>query len=406
MALVVTPLYHFLIYSLREMEKPPMLRRFLSWLTNSKRPGCSCGRALSRPVTGPEMLEERSVPTALPAGFSDSVLVSDLVQPTSMDFAPDGRLFVAEKVGRLRVIDHGALQPTPFVTVPVDTHIERGLDGVVLDPNFAQNGFVYVYYTAAGPMPLNRLSRFTTDPQNPDVAAPGSEVILLDNIPSPTGRHNGGSMHFGADNMLYVGIGDGGRSGRAQRLGSLSGKVLRLDVDHSPNLIPATNPFVHRRGARPEIWALGFRNPFTSAIAPGSNRLWVNDVGEDKFEEIDVVHRGQNYGWPICEGPCNMPGFVDPLYAYHHFEKRDSDDDAITGGVFYTGAEFPRRFRNSYFFADFEKGFIRRLLPHQAREVGFARGASSPVDLDVGHDGRLYYASVEEGTVHVIQFMA
>lgn len=370
-----------------------MLRWLRSWVDLLRRwwvsrPTPPPPRGRSVRLSAPESLEDRSVPAAVPAGFQDVVFVGGLLAPTSMTFAPDGRVFVAEKTGRLRVVKNGALLPAPFLSVATNSFSERGLGGVAVDPNFAQNGFVYVYYTTATPIPVNRLSRFTVSPGNSDVADPNSETVLLDGIPSPTGRHNGGALQFGPDGMLYVGVGDGGRSSRAQRLGSIAGKVLRLNVSRFPNLIPADNPFVRRRGARPEIWATGFRNPFTAAFIPGTDLLFVNDVGEVSFEEVNVVRRGRNYGWPLFEGPGGRAGFVGPRHAYRH---PPGGGAAIAGGAFLNG---------SYFFADFVQGFIRRLGP--SRAARFATGAATPVDLDAGPDGNLYYLSFR-GAIHVIR---
>ena len=161
-------------------------------------------------------LERRLLLTALPAGFIDTTIASGLVAPTSEVVAPDGRLFITEKDGTLKIVKNGVIQKKPFLTVPVDTYSERGLDGVVLDPNFANNGFVYVYYTTADPSDPNttgntahnRLSRFTVSASNPDRADLSSEQVLLDDVPSTNGNHNGGSMVFGADGMLYLGIGE------------------------------------------------------------------------------------------------------------------------------------------------------------------------------------------------------
>ena len=251
------------------------------------------GDAAARPTSAPrlrlEQLEARETPTVLP-GFSESVLASGLVQPTAMTLAPDGRIFVAEKGGTLRVVQNGAVLATPFLTVGVNTVSERGLIGVALDPNFAANGFVYVYYTTSAATPVNRVSRFTASAGNPNVALAGSEVVLLDNIASTNGNHNGGALAFGADGKLFIGVGEAGVPSNAQTLSNLSGKVLRINPDGS---IPPDNPLVGVSGARPEIWAFGLRNPFTLAVQPGSGQLFINDVGQNAFEEVDPGVRGR-----------------------------------------------------------------------------------------------------------------
>ncbi len=183
-----------------------------------------------------------------------------------MEFAPDGRLFVAQKGGQLRVISStGTLLPTPFLSVSVNTSGERGLLGVTFDPNFASTRYVYIYYTASSNT-RNRISRFTASALDPNVAEAGSEVILLDNISgASSSNHNGGAIHFGPDGKLYAAVGDNGTSNQSQDLGSLRGKMLRLN---SNGTIPADNPFVGVSGARGEVWAIGLRNPFTFAFDP------------------------------------------------------------------------------------------------------------------------------------------
>jgi glucose/arabinose dehydrogenase len=323
-----------------------------------------------------------------------------------MEFAPDGRLFVATQKGEVRVIQDGALLPAPFLTVNTFRRGESGLDGLTLDPHFEQNGYVYVDYTVSGPAHHNRVSRFTASPTNPNVATPGSERVLLDDIPNPTDSHVSGALHCAANGMLYVSVGDGTKKGRAQRLGSLLGKVLRIDPAAYPNVIPRGNPFVHRRGARPEIWAVGFRNPFTFAVTPRGNALYVNDVGNHAWESLDRVTRGGNYRWPICEGRCAspMPGLTDPIYQYRHLNGPRATGNAITGGAFSAGLRFPARYRRGYFFADFVAGFIRYLKPGSQQAQPFARGIPSPIDLDVGPDGRLYYLSRAVGEIDALGF--
>ena len=354
-------------------------------------------------------LEPRLLFTTLPTGFVDTTVVTGLTVPTAQTVAPDGRLFVAEKGGTLRIVQNGKLQSAPFLTLAVDTFSERGLDGVALDPKFASNGFVYVYYTTADPnnpdtrgnSAHNRLSRFSVDPNNPNQAAAGSELVLLDDIASTNGNHNGGSLVFGRDGMLYVGVGEAGVASNAQTLSNLNGKVLRLDVARPGHLIPSDNPFVQRTGARGEIWALGFRNPFTSALNPRTGQILINDVGSNGSktrEEVDALVKGGNYAWPNGEGILHKKGFVDPISAYSHA----GSGGAITGGAVYTGATFPPPWQGKYFIADFSENFIRAVDPVTGAETDFATGADSPVDLDIAPDGGLYYLAIS-GAVHEIQ---
>ncbi len=332
-----------------------------------------------------------------PSGFQETTVASGLNVPTAMTFAPDGRLFVSEKGGSLRIIKNGQLLSTPFVTVSVDTYRERGLMGIAFDPDFSVNKYVYVYYTRSSPTIKNRLSRFTADTNNPNVAEAGSEVIILDDIPADSGIHNAGAVHFGADGKLYLSVGDGGNSVQAQSLSSLSGKILRLNKNGS---IPSDNPFTDQPGKRGEIWALGLRNPFTFAFKPGTNTMFINDVGQDTWEEINVGAKGANYGWPTCEGTCNTAGFTNPIYQQYH-----PLAIAITGAAFYTSSQFPASYNGVYFFGDYVKNYIKILDPSNNNVVSdFGSGTSSPVDIQVGTDGSLYYLSINDGTVYKVSY--
>jgi glucose/arabinose dehydrogenase len=339
----------------------------------------------------------------VPAGFSEKLIASGLASPTAMQFAPDGRLFVAEQGGRLRVIKNGTLLSTPFATLTVNASGERGLLGVAFDPNFAANSFVYVYYTATTPALHNRISRFTA---SGDLAAGAETVIFdLDNLSGAT-NHNGGAIAFGPDGKLYVAVGDNANGANAQSTSTLHGKMLRLNPDGS---IPADNPFFGSASGRNRaIWALGLRNPFTFAIHP-DGRIFINDVGQNTWEEINDGIAGANYGWPATEGPTNDPDYVSPRYAYNH----SSGGCAITGGAFYAPLtwQFPADHVNDYFFADFCAGWIRKLDPENGNSVTtFATGVSFPVDLKVADDGSLYYlargSGAATGTVSQITFGA
>src|SRR4029450_2021633 len=230
----------------------------------------------------------------------------------------DGRLFVCQQSGSLRVIKNGVLLPTPFLTVSTDSSGERGLLGVAFDPNFASNQRVYIYYTVPGSPPHNRVSRFIA---SGDVAVPGSETVILElNNLSTASNHNGGAIHFGLDGKLYVAVGENANSANSQTLGNLLGKMLRLNRDGS---IPTDNPFYNMAtGLNRAIWALGLRNPFTFAIQPGTGRIFINDVGQNTWEEINDGIAGSNYGCPNCEGPCGSPNpnSRDPIYQYSHAE--------------------------------------------------------------------------------------
>lgn len=337
----------------------------------------------------------------VPTGFTDTVVASGLNNPTAMALAPDGRIFVCQQGGALRVIKNGALLPAPFLTVTVDSSGERGLLGIAFDPNFVSNQLVYIYYTATTPTIHNRISRFTA---NGDVALAGSETIIME-MPNLSGatNHNGGALHFGPDGNLYVAVGDNANSGNAQSLSTRLGKMLRIT---STGAIPTNNPFFNvTTGDNRAIWALGVRNPFTFSFQADTGRMFINDVGQNTWEEINEGIAGSNYGWPNCEGFCNPPNpnFRDPIFAYMN----DGSTCAITGGAFYNppAPQFPANFVGNYFFADFCGGWIKRLNPAAGNTVSdFATGISLPVDLQVSADGFLYYLARGSGSVNRIGF--
>jgi glucose/arabinose dehydrogenase len=333
----------------------------------------------------------------IPPGFSESLIASGLQNPTAMAFAPDGRLFVCEQNGALRVIRNGVLLTTPFTRVTVNSSGERGLLGVAFDPDFAVNGYVYVYYTATTPVVHNRVSRFTAVD---DVAQDESETVLLDLEPLGATNHNGGAIHFGVDGKLYVAVGENAVSANAQTLSNRLGKILRLNADGT---IPTDNPFYDEAsGVNRAIWALGLRNPFTFAVRPIAGTLFINDVGEGAWEEINVGMAGANYGWPATEGPTSNPSYRGPLHAYSH-----ADGCAIAGGAFHNPlrAQFPLRYWGAYFFADLCGGWIR-VRSSDGTVEDFASGISQPVDLASAADGSLYYLARgtggTTGTVHRI----
>ncbi len=347
----------------------------------------------------------------LPAGFTETI-ITGLSNPTAMTFAPDGRLFVCQQTGALRVIKNGALLATPFITLSVDSSGERGLLGVAFDPNFATNNFIYLYYTVPTAPVHNRVSRFTA---NGDVVVPGSELIILElnNLSSAT-NHNGGAIHFGPDNKLYVAVGENANGANAQTFANLLGKMLRINTDPA-DLIPTDNPYFNDAavtGVNKAIWALGLRNPFTFNFQPGTGRLFINDVGQITWEEINDGIAHSNYGWPTCEG--NVCGgapptdYRAPLYVYAH-SSGSPTGCAIVGGAFYNPVtqQFPAGYVGKYFFADLCTGFIRYVDPGAGTAIpsssAFATGISTPVDLQVSPDGSLWYlfrgASVGVGRI-------
>jgi glucose/arabinose dehydrogenase len=274
------------------------------------------------------------------------------------------RLYVVEQAGTIRIVEKGKVLPEPFLDISgrVESGGEKGLLSVAFHPRHRDNGFLYVDYTTRRDGKLyTHVSRFRRVDRNR--ADSGSETVLL-RIEQPYSNHNGGQLAFGPDGYLYIGMGDGGSANdphdHGQNLGSLLGKILRIDVDGTsdalPYAIPRDDPFVNRKGARAEIWAYGLRNPWRFAFDPANGRLYAADVGQDAVEEIDVIEKGGNYGWRIMEGdictpaigePCNRSGLRPPIHVYRHPE-----GFSVTGGFVYRGASVPG-LCGVYLFADY-----------------------------------------------------
>ena len=356
---------------------------------------------------------------SLPAGFTESVVASGLTAPTTMHFAPDGRLFVAEQAGTVRVIENGTLLPTPFISLSgVDNSGERGLLGITFDPDFATTPWVYLYYTAATPSSHNRLVRVMA---SGNVASGAPQTLLdVENLGTSV-FHNGGAIGFGPDGKLYLGVGENFQPALAQDMTRLFGKMLRLNGDGT---IPSDNPFyTTATGNRRAIWALGLRNPYNLTFNPvGTPTMLINDVGEQRWEEINAGIAGANYGWPLAEGPDESgtpnPSFTYPIFSYFH-----GQGCAIIGSAVYAPATvtFPAEYYGKMFFADYcgitftaPDSWIAMIDPASPPPTGqgsfphFANGLVAPVDLRVGNDGALYYlerpSTTNTGAVYRVQY--
>src|SRR5215218_3081161 len=251
-----------------------------------------------------------------------------------MEFAPDGRLFVAEQAGKVRIAKpNGTLATFLDISTKVASNGERGLLALAFDPNFSTNHFVYLHYTreATSTTPVhNRVVRVTA---SGDSAVAGSERLIfrLGNQ-TTAANHMGGALDFGKDGKLYIATGDNARGAVAQQLTNLFGKMLRINKDGT---IPTNNPFYSTAsGNNRAIWARGLRNPFKFAVKPGTSTIFINDVGENTWEEINQLQKGANYGWPVHEGEANDDPYVDPIFAYAH-GSTNTTGCAITGGAFY-----------------------------------------------------------------------
>ncbi|OGT10491.1 MAG: hypothetical protein A3F73_10165 [Gallionellales bacterium RIFCSPLOWO2_12_FULL_59_22] len=358
-----------------------------------------------------------SASAALSVAFTP--VVSGVASPTAITHAGDGsdRLFVVEQGGRVRIASGaGALLPAPFLDIS-DRLIsggERGLLGLAFPPGYSGKGYFYVNYTRA-PDGATVLSRFSVS-ADPDLALPASEEILLVQD-QPFANHNGGQLAFGADGMLYVGLGDGGSAadpqGNGQNPATLLGKLLRLDVEagESPYRIPPDNPFAADPAARGEIWALGLRNPWRFSFDRLTSDLYIADVGQNVWEEINfqaaTVGGGANYGWNIFEGSaCFLPaaGCVPPL-SYSAPVASYSHDlgCSVTGGHVYRGPGNPGM-QGLYFYGDFCSG---RLWALRKNGNAWTSDVVAQTNFGVstfGEDeaGRLYVADYTIGAIYRI----
>jgi glucose/arabinose dehydrogenase len=303
-------------------------------------------------------------------GLVATVVASGLSSPLHLTApASDPRLFVVEKPGRIRIVENGQLRATPFLDISslVSTGSEQGLLSLAFHPQYAANGYFYVNYTDTSGN--TRVVRYavSADPNVADVAS--AKLILA--VAQPASNHNGGHILFGPDGMLYIAMGDGGGGGdpfsNGQDTGTLHGGLLRIDVDRGdPYAIPADNPLVGQPGARAEIWAYGLRNPWRIAFDSATNLLYIADVGQSAWEEVNVVSAaagGLNYGWNIMEGQhcfnggaCNSNGLVLPVLEYDH-----GVGCSITGGYVYRGSDVPA-VQGRYFYSDFCSGFLRSFV--------------------------------------------
>ncbi len=351
---------------------------------------------------------------AFPQITADQLIASGLELPVLVTYAGDGssRLFVLELPGQIKIVQDGVVLGTPFLDLrsKVSYGGERGLLGLAFHPNYPLNGYFYVNYTRLGDG-ATVIERYQVSP-NPNLASPGSAFQLLV-IPQPYANHNGGHLAFGPDGKLYIGMGDGGSGGDpqnfAQNTGSLLGKMLRIDVDSAlPYGIPPDNPYVGKAGAD-EIWALGLRNPWRFSFDRQTGDMWIGDVGQNMWEEVDFQPAGVgglNYGWRCYEGthaynlnpPC-LGVLTPPVAEYPH-----SQGQSVTGGFVYRGKRFPA-LAGYYFYADFSQGKIWALQKTGSAWSSPALLLDTPYAISsFGEDeaGELYIADLSGGTIRLL----
>ncbi|HEX5090526.1 MAG TPA: LamG-like jellyroll fold domain-containing protein [Nocardioides sp.] len=379
--------------------------------------------------------------------FTDSGFATERVATlppftlVGMAFAPDGRMFVWQKNGVVRIVKDGQLLATPFIdlSAKVNTFDDRGFWGFAFDPQFTTNGRIYMTYTFENAGNSNssaprtaRLVRVQADPANPDVALAGSETVILGSVGTPPctalpdsadcigsegGSHTLGSIRFAPDGTMFLGVGDGSDGNqdslRAQDLDNPNGKILRIRTDGTA--LP-DNPFYDGTNSwRSKVWVYGVRNPFGFTLDNG--HIIFGDVGWNTWEEIDHGHAGDNFGWPCYEGNLPQPSFqqsypaqcgavtnpVPPFHTYNH-----SVGSAAIGGPIYSGTAYPSEYRNNFFFGDYSGNFIKRVvLDADGEPVSvqpFATATAAPVSLVQGPDGLIYYLSFTTGEIRRIRY--
>ncbi len=408
-------------------------------------------------ITAAATLWARPLHTALPADFYEQAIIGGLSLPTSFAVAPDGRIFITEKRGRVRVFHQGALQAEPFINLSdeVNSSADRGLMAVAVHPRFPSQPYVYLAYTYDPPETANypaegarvsRILRVEADRNNPNIHKSGSGVVILgtnstfehignpeqgdaepfscfaadgafvkDCVPSEGTGHTVNFMKFARDGSLFVSVGDGivnsKGNWRAQDVNSLAGKILRIDPLTGNGL--ASNPFFDGdpTSNRSKVYALGMRNPYRFTFHPTSGQLLLGDVGNTGWEEINRGGAGANFGWPCFEGQERAASFpiCDPVFdgtnpvtfgVYTYPHQAQPPRGAAIGGDFYTGRGYPGRYRNAYFFTDFNGGVIYTMLfagdgSYTLDE--FATSAPGPVQISMGPDGNLWMLYIATG---------
>lgn len=381
--------------------------------------------------------------TAAPQSFSHETVAAGFTRTTTAAFLPDGRILVAEKTGEIKVVDNGVVLPELLIDLPhVNSHGDRGLLGLAVDPDFTKNGYIYIAHTyendpsnVTGPKTA-QVIRLTVTGNTADYA---SRVVLLgsivgdpsrpscdyfgvaaDCIPSDSASHSVGALRFSPDGYLFVETGDGAgffevedQALRSLNLDSLAGKLLRV---HTDGTAVADNPFYtgDADSNRSKVYAYGIRNSFKYNVRPLNGSVFLGDVGWDTWEEVNVARGGENFGWPCREGfvpqaryECETTNYTDPIYVYPHAVGQSS---AVVGGAF-AGNYYPSEYRGNYFFADVVEGTIRRMVLSESDtplliDESFLPGADGPVEFVTGLDGAIYYLSIFTGELRKIAYTA
>src|SRR5262245_645343 len=354
-------------------------------------------------------------PPAAPPAIQLRKVAGGLEHPTEVVFDPVGRMFVVEQHGRIRLVKSGQLDDKPYfldIQKNVIDQGECGLLGMAFHPDFAKNGLFYVNYTTKKPRLRTIVSEFHVDPQSDHCDASTERLVI--SIDQPFANHNGGQVKFGPDGMLYIGMGDGGSHddpyNAAQDSHNLLGKMLRIDVNGREGnrgyAIPKDNPLVGK-GGRGEVWAGGLRNPWRFSFDSKTNELWAGDVGQNDWEEIDIVVKGGNYGWRAREGFHQNPqrptehiegATIDPVWEYPHKPL----DLSITGGYVYRGKAMPQ-WQGWYFYGDYASGRMWALKVDDGKAVDnkivYHDWGLAPSSFGQDGDGEIYVCAHERGVI-------
>lgn len=378
-----------------------------SWDTRADVNGAHTLTARARDAYNTTLSTAVTVNVANANYFQNEILATGFDLPVSIEFLPDGRMLVIELTGTIKILPPPFTQPdpTPFLELNLNIGgydgLQQGIYDIVLDPDFANNHYYYIFYTTGGQNRHDRLSRFTADASLTGTVA-GSEVVLYQDPQVADTEHHGGALNFGNDGKLYFTTGEHFVPNESQSLSSPRGKIHRINKDGT---VPTDNPFYDGAGPNwDSIWALGLRNPFRAYYDAPTGRLLIGDVGGNDYgiakEELNLGIPGANYGWPNSEGNCSAP-CTSPIYFYPH----NGRDASITGGFIYHGSQYPSNYQGNYFFADYAQNWIRRLTFDQN---GIVNGvfnfepADGTIDgpygdivfLTEGPDGAIYYVDL------------